>query len=1040
MDDNNPFIIYIISDIYSLLKSHFKELISDNPNNKNIYQNTKNLIMKCVEKYLRMNNLHPLTTRNISDCLSIIILAAAFNNWETCISELIKECMKGNPNLCYLVLRALADIELLIFYKNKDELDEEDNKERIEITQPLSLNDGERMKIKGELIKNKEIVIKFIVHIYKGIKDYSSDKKTQLQFIYVIFDVIKCWSHFELNMFIDQEVASIVYSILNDFDIDRPKSFSEMIMSCISYSKNTKLNHSIEAKEDSDPNQLSEKIFNLINQNEKKGLFLLLEFLLQNLDYFKANNPENMSNTKKELFNSYVLILSSIVENYIFLFFNFSDIYSSKVLEYFKYFLKYKKRKISSYFFEGLGEMRHFINTIYRFSGLDNDQRSEFLNYFMDIFFGVIENCAYNKLDVNNTSLLDKEFLSKNNELDINRNDTESQYYSPKFSYSYFDEISVEEYRNSAGEVFYDVFFIILKNFGDDDSFYFLNEKILSPIYDNNLINKPNFPLIIDVIIFVLCSISHLFFLEEIKTTKTLNAIKNVINTYIDTTIVLKNQRILIDFMVLINMYYQYIVKDQNIFFKIIKFLLYVAKNYNNEKVEQCCYLLLSNISKEKNENMQNDYNLIDEIFNLFKEKYSSYNSTKIVSLKNILVIILSLLGINWRNSGNNLSKDKIEFYQDIIQKIALPINTKLQELLQAYENNLNSINQEFLISEINKSYIIQGEIISILGGFNNKIKNNYLQNYLDNYLFLTKAIMNTFYTNSKLMNNIFDFYEKVVTTLGDNCPINIEKLNDLFVQFLFSDEGERYDKILLILKGLYLSLFKSNELNKGANLNCNNYVLEKYNEIIKKYMDKIKNHSDLNNPKIKEILKILFEFHLELFSKFELNQSDNLLTENFIKFLIDCVTLLCNFEKKVEINEEQIINYLIKSFNTIFENKTFINNKSFYLINSAEVLWNFIYFKQLNATSRGNLVNFYCIFLQYDLNNFCEIFKKLIGNSKKIPNVGEIIEYFIIFKDDSFSGKKMIRNVIEIIQGKSELKILIPLLTLSAKKKLQKI
>ena len=1044
MNDNNPLVIYIITDIYSLLKSHFKDLISNNPQNKDIYQNTKILIMKCIEKYLKMNDLHHIITRNISDCLSIIILSGVFNNWDTCISDLIQECMKGNLILCYLVLRALADIDVLIYYKKNDDLDEEDDEDDNKETQPLILNDGERMKIKGELIKNKEIVMKFIIAIYNGIKDYSSDPKTQNKFINVIFDIAKCWANFELNIFNNEEIASVIYSIMNNFNIERPKSFSDLIMNCISYSKNSKLNHYINKEKDDTPNQLSEKISNLIDEKEKKGLFLLLKFLFDNLDYFKNNDQNNMSNSKKELFNSYALILSSIIENYIFLFFNFSDEKSSKLLEYFKYFLKYKKRKISSYFFEGLGEMRNFINTIYHFSGLDNEQKSEFLNYFMDIFFGVLENCTYNKLDINNTTLLDKEFLSKNSILNLDKNDaqfnnSESQYYLSKFNSSYFDDISVEEYRNIAGDVFYDIFFIILDNFGDDTSFYFLEKKILSTIYDDNLINNPKFPLIIDVVIFSLCSISDLFFLETLDSSNTLNAIKNVINTYIDTKIVLENQKILIDFMVLINRYYSYIVKDQYIFFKIIKFLLYIAKNYNNEKIEQSCYFLLSNISQEKNENMQNDYKLIDDIFSLFKEKYSSYDTSKISSLKDIMIIILSLLGINRRNSNNILSKEKIEFYKDIIQKIALPINTKLQEFLDNF--NLNENNQDFLISEINKSYIIQGQIISILNEFNNEIKNYYLQQYLNNYLFLTEKIMNIFYANSKLMTNVFNFYENAVKTLGNNHQINIENLNKLFVDFLFSDKGEQYYNVILILKELYLSLLNSSKANKEGYLSCNNYVLEQYYKIIEKYMEKIKK-SDLNNPKIKEKLKKLFEFHSSLFPMFELNQSERLqkLIENFIIFLIDCIKLLYNFEKTVETNEEYTISLLIKSFHVIFNNITYVNNnKYFYMKNSVEALWNIIYFKQLNRTSRDNLVNFYYTVLQCDINNFCDIFQKLIKNNKKFTNVGEIIEYLIIFKNEPFRCKKMINTIIEIIKGIEELKTLIFLLSLSAKQKLQK-
>ena len=123
---------------------------------------------------------------------------------------------------------------------------------------------------------------------------------------------------------------------------------------------------------------------------------------------------------------------------------------------------------------------------------------------------------------------------------------------------------------------------------------------------------------------------------------------------------------------------------------------------------------------------MKDDYNLIEDIFKLFNEKYSMYNYKKILLLKNIMGIILSLLGINHNNSKNILSQEKIEFYKDITQKISFPINEKIKELLLKYENSINNNNdQEFLISEINKSYVIQGQIIFLLDEFNLEIKNS---------------------------------------------------------------------------------------------------------------------------------------------------------------------------------------------------------------------------------------------------------------------------------------------------------------------------
>ena len=179
-------------------------------------------------------------------------------------------------------------------------------------------------------------------------------------------------------------MAKIAYYIMNNFLIENPNKFSYLVMECISNSDNSKVYQSIDTDKNSTPEQLSEIIFKSINNDEKKGLDLLLEFLSPNLEYFKRINPEEIPENKRKLFISYMRILSAIMENYIER--------SGKMLEYFQYFLMYKKRRISSFFIEGLGEMRNFINNFYRFSGLNEEQKSNFANYFMNIFLGVLVN------------------------------------------------------------------------------------------------------------------------------------------------------------------------------------------------------------------------------------------------------------------------------------------------------------------------------------------------------------------------------------------------------------------------------------------------------------------------------------------------------------------------------------------------------------------------------------------------------------------------------------------------------------------------
>ena len=1034
------------------MKKHFKLLLSTDFPEQGKYTNIKNLIMKCIKRYLKMNNPSKSITKDIADCLSIIILSGVFYHWTNVISDLIQESYtNSNLTLYYLVLLALADIDILIHY-NKTEEESYSN--------PLIISNGERMKIKDKLFNNSEIVMKYIIFIFKGIKDFSGDEITKNKFINALLDCIRCWSNFKLNILKHLDLAKIAYYIMNNFLIENPNKFSYLVMECISNSDNSKVYQSIDTDKNSTPEQLSEIIFKSINNDEKKGLDLLLEFLSPNLEYFKRINPEEMPENKRKLFISYMRILSAIMENYIYFFFNPPDERSGKMLEYFQYFLMYKKRRISSFFIEGLGEMRNFINNFYRFSGLNEEQKSNFANYFMNIFIGVLVNCSYKNLNLNNTDLLDKEILNGNNlTLEKNSNcfdNSGSKNNLDEYDTDFIEEMmSVEDYRDIADQVFYNIFFIFVINFGDEASAYILEKKILEKIYVTN-VNDPNYPLIVDVIFFSLCSISEVFELVDnseendgVNLLKCSTIIKNVINYFIESKIVLENCRILIDFMVLINKYYFLIGKDANIFFKVIKFLLNISKianNANNEKIEQSCYIMLSNICHAKSDNIPDDLSLINEIFNLFNSKYSNYDYKKISSLKEIIGILLSLLGIKRRNPKDILPQDKKDLYKDITQKIVLPINSKVKEIIEKYEhNNLNDKNiQEILISEINKSYIIQEQIISSLEEFNLEIKNYFIQQYLNKFLFLTINIIQLFYDNEVVMRNIFDFFNKISKTIGENFDNNLENVTNVFIELLNSDKGKNNFRCILILKDIYLSLIQSSEKNGKLYSVYNKYVLEKYYVIVNNFMEKI-SKSDLKNKNIKEKLKVLFEFHSDIFPKLSINQDEkiNKLIENLIIFLIKCIELLRTLENEIEITEERVISLLIKSFIEIFKNKSFINNNNENYINNCinnivSSLWGTIQFKQFNSLSRTYLINFCIMALKYDVDNFCQIFRTIISNLKDIKNIEEIIEYLRIFKDDNSNIKSMVLYLIENNKGNADKEKLRFLLSLASREKIK--
>ena len=718
---------------------------------------------------------------------------------------------------------------------------------------------------------------------------------------------------------------------------------------------------------------------------------MLLNILFPKLEIFKTIKPSEISEEKRKLFISYLLILESIIENYIYLFFDLDDEKSNE------------------------------------------EQKSNFTNYFMDIFYGVLENCAYNNLPINNALYLDNELLNKSSTLLLSRatenfNNNENRNYFEEYDSEFLEEMmTVDSYRNFAGEVFYNIFFIFLENWGDEKSAYILENKILSTIYDENLKNEPKYPLILDAILFSLCSLSETF---DIKyPINCWNKIKNMINYLLNSQILVQNKGIFIDFLVLIYKYYNFIAKDKDIFWPIIKFLLNAAKNLINEKIETSCYIILSSLCGEKDENIQDDINLIRDLFNLFNEKYQKYNLNKIGPLENILESIFSLIGIKCSNSNNNLSQENLQFYSKMISEISSLMNSKIKDILEKYEINLNDKSlQELLNSEITKSYKIQGLILSKLEEFNKEIKNYFINQYMNNYLLLTEKILNLFYNDDKLIEIIFNFYTKIAMVIEINSQNSIEYINKLFSNFFIAEKGPNGYKSILILKELYLSLFKSAEKNNDLYAQCNKYIIDYYFTIIQNFMEKISKIQQLDKN-IKEKLRVFFDFIISVFPKLKIDpKSPNIqkLMEELINFLINCMKLMQRLEKEVEINEEFIIFNLIKSFNIIFSNKSFVqnNNNIFYFLNNSIIeLWNTNDFKQFNSTSRINLVNFYVTALNLDVNNFCNIFVKLIENKFDKKYIFAIVEYLNVFKGNNSNCKKMLNTVIEIIKGNEKLK-----------------
>ena len=1032
--------VHVVISIYSLLKKHIRLLLSIDPKDSEYYKKVKLLIMKCIrDKYLKMKNPTRIM-RDIADSLTLLILSGIFYHWPTCIEDLIKESMQGNLEFCYLVLRALGDIDLLIHYNRENTKD--DNYE-----DPISISQKERIQIKDKLIDNKDLVSNFLLNIYNNIGIFQNENLKQ-RVITALFDTTKSWINFDLNLLKNLNISKMIFSIMNSYILEKPENFSEMVCDSIVNSNNAKLYRNINVEKNATVQKLSQEIYKSIDMEEKIGIDNLVNFLLTKLEFFK--NKTNFSNDyEKKLLVIYARILASIIENYIYLFFNFNDQKSGLLLQWFQYFLVYKKRSISWLFFEGLDEMREFINNYYKFAGLNNDQKLEFVNYLMNIVCGVMDNCVYKKLDQNDISLLEQTIICRSDNLSPEPPKSLLSLDNNKLidldGYMGDEDIDITQYRSNADSVFYSIFFILIENFRDAGTEIFL-KKILSSLPINEINDEKNLndqflPIKIDVIFFVLSSIIEV--LEVENSQNSFDIIHNVIKVFLNSKIVLQNQRIFIDFLILIDKFSQKLVLEQDNFIRVVKFLLMISKSSNNQKIVEGCYIVLFNISNELNDEIKLDTSFIQEIFNRYKEIYNQYQYPNIKPLENVIDTILTIAGIN----SNRIPKDKCgpeenNNYQPnlkyIIQQISSPINNELKTLIEKVENNSQDINlKKYLRFEIVKGYLLQGRILSSLKEFSYALRNDFLQEHLNLTLDLTKKIFEIFKDDKDVINPLIEFYTGNAQAIGESCHNNFYSFNKIMINYFLSSNN--HYKVVETLKLLYLSLIISIDKTDKLYMQTNKYILDQYNLIMSTFINYITKENNID-IKVKEKIRIISDFHYYVFPKLYINsspliQNDELikdfnLIQNVIYLFINCIKLFKNIEIKESVDEITLVS-IIKSFNSFLINisipKNFLlqkNNDNCIFSEIIYSLWNVILFKQFNCLSRKEFVNCYNNAINYDKNLFENVFEKCLIQSDKFSNVyiKSIMEYVQYFGYNSDGFSKFLECIIENIQGLSDL------------------
>ena len=1039
-NQNDPLLDHIIICIFGLLKEHITTLVLANKNNQNIYNDIKRLILECLKKrYLSLDNPTYIMRNYICDCISILIISGITCSWKTCIQDLIAETKNGNPELIFIALRSIADCNIIMNFYTKEIKDEETND--WDWNDNLNIKNDEKNKIKDKLKENTDIVFDFISCVYSNINKIEKALKNRI--IKAIIDLTIFWTNLNLNILTNQNIFIIMMELINiDEDekdkFENLKSLAELINSSISNSSNRKLYEMYAINDPSDsPQNCLENIENNLDIKEKIGINNCLAYILKIIyEYIKSQNKN------ENILWVYAKILSSLLENYIFLFFDFNDEANGTIFNLLKYFITHKKRKISWLFFNTIDSMMFFICDCYRFYGVDDTQKNEFVNYLLNILFNVMENCAYKRLNPNDYSELKKSILhddeydsswtsKNNNELYNNMDDDDFD----------LDDINLKEYRNSAEHVFFCIYIILKEGLNKDYELLFINQ-ITSLIDLNDDNTKNNYDernaIKLDVVLLVLRSI-----LIEINKESSVEITK-VINNYIynlTESIYIKNCNIniLIDYLLIINNFKNFISNNTKYFEKTIFILLLVSNKKDiNQYLIDSCYKVISSLCEELIGTI-NFENIFTIFLDRFKKIYKLNNYKNIASLQHLISSMFFLMGINPYKEDNIDEKDNepnnkinlIPFINKILESIANELHLLLE--------SKNSTRVNDLKSGIIKVYILYKECFSHIYYSSSSLKkfifNDFIPKTIDDLI----KIFNLFPNDMDIFDSIIEFYISNGDYIGIHCINNFSMINRVFIDLFNSNRN--YFKIVSFLNIIYHKILENLNKNDTNYSEQSQYLLEHFFILIHYFIDYIKKESTFDQRFIEEI-GILSEFINEVFPLINIHvEKSDTITKiiNTIIFIFEFLQNVIIIFIKNRNNEDLItdikISLIIKSISSLFNDNIIKclllniqdNAKEEIIEHILQSTWSLLSIKYFNFRSRKELCLLYYQIMLFDCDRFygnferCLEMKGIFSEEIKVNNYKNIHDYIFLYKCDKSKINTFINEILLIIyEGKN--------------------
>jgi hypothetical protein len=702
--------------------------------------------------------------------ISILVAVGTITYWPESIEEIMTFAKSSKEN-CYLSLIILENI----------------NKEVFE----LNISSKTLMRIKDVLVDRQNLIQEFIFLVLTSVGNNTGNTVPQdVQLFNLTLKLTHSWIKLGLNVL---KIPMLSQTLITYLNAENVKNISEIFSDSLNYASSSKYYSQNEIYD-------LEEILSKYDKLELQSIENLIEMIKTSLINITQSKD---SEEQMEILDGLANIFSSILENFITLLFLKTPL-SQALNEMFFYFISHKNRKISYKFFETVNELREFINRGYKFSNFSNEEKVEYGNFLIKISESVMLNCKMKHLSINqnmlskkeNLTIEDLEVIQEGSNINLNDQDEDED-----------GGVSINDYRKSSEDIFYNIFLIFTYNFGDNGAQFFFNwiNNIINGlnINEESIAQDENRLLVIEIIFLVIRSILDTIDVNESNNQFIINFTSVILNSKI-----LLNDLMIIKFLWFLDQACSCLGKDQNLIPSLTNFLLNISKNKLLECTATYILLEISDFIKIPHPDC------FRVIFEFYQSNYDNLTPLTVNYLSDALCNFIGVLDREMKVLVNISDDEVINYYNFILQ-------TATERILKTFEFFSNMIAQDPNLSgdyskiklEFLKNYNVHNAVLKKSYFLTKKVLRGTFNIHMKSTVQVTQAIFKYFVKDSSFIREICKIYIKSIHHLAEDCSEYFNDFNEMMLNAYFNNL-ENFS-CLSVLKVLYSEVARSDKDKK---------------------------------------------------------------------------------------------------------------------------------------------------------------------------------------------------------------------------------